>query len=932
MNKEVSKVLENILKKYVTLSNAELEIRPKKPTREEFVTMYENLRTLKGAKFAGVEQTLNIISKNIYEEQNNRSNYIRQINYKGKKHTGENYIKKTSVLFPLIIRDFVVYSVNLNTEEPTEKFTVKQNAIARFKNRISYTYESWRFDLTVVKEANISDCKAFLKKIVEEVFIDLDENNFLSAISNKHTNRLEIEIEHVGENKELNTGDIKIITGLLFSLIDKNYVNTINSQTIIYEVAKLMIDDPNFLALFAKKRGLKLLLNQVKTIDKVVHSEIYPMEEFLVTEKADGVRTLVYCDGETLYLANKELAEYKITGAPKIVCEGELIGNTLLIFDVMYFGEERLFERPMKIRINFISKVVKVLMAALHGKEEKAKGKSEVVGEDMGAAKGTSQAKESEPSKGGISGPPRLIEKTYLTIPRAVRDDTGAPGPATEKALEKVLKAKYEAKYEYEIDGLILSQPNEDYRATNSYKWKPPEHNSIDFLAIRAPNNILNIKPLIPKEGKDLYILFSAIHLNIKNKLGLKFAPFYDVIFPEYKGKETVYLPIQFCPSANPLEYMYYHDKGAGDINYKVVEMKKNIRPAKRPEDEYRQFSLGDWELMRVRDDRTFERTEDYNNYEIAEKTYMNYLNPLFFEDLAKVPNSYFMFTAPSTYKAKNVYNRIIYNEIIYNNCNEAPFIVDLGTGRGADIIRYLQAGVRTGVFIDNDKDALTELIQRKYSIIKSEDKQAKVGKYRRDKVSGVGMNILIMHANLKDNYESLLMKIYDLGYKAHSKNACVCNFALHYMCDTSENIKNIIELIDHLLPIGGLFVFTVMDGRAVYDLLKGLEKGQKWVAEENGAEKYCIQKLYGPGKMADYGQNIAVKMPFSNEYYEEPLCNVEYLIKLFMAKKYAVELNCNFLEKKDSPETTSTGIVRKLTEIDKDYIKLQKYVTLRKM
>jgi len=908
-----SKVLEKMLEKYASLDNAELEIRPKKPTREQFTLVYENLRKLKDAKFDGISQTLNIISKNLDESQGNRgsrANSIMQITYRGTKakpvRVKEEYIKKTSVLFPLVVRGYVPYTINLNTEEKIDKFNMARDAFVRFKNRISYIHDQWRFDLTIIKETTLADCGSLLKKMVSEIFTELTQDNFLSAINNMHTNKLEVEIEHLpsDDNKNnLKPADVDEIVDLLFRMINNNYSTSINSQSIIQKCAKLMIEDERELARFNKRKGLKQLLNQVKTVDKVTHKLIYPMKGYMITEKADGLRTLVYYEKANsglspVYLINKDLSEYEVKlDLTRFMCEGELITDekdpskkTLLIFDVMYFNDEKVYEMPMKLRINFISKIIGELNKVI---DKFSSGEGDV----------------------------KFVEKTFVTIP---------PTDIEPKELHGYLKKKYGAKYDYEIDGLIFSEPDADYRSTNSYKWKPPAYNSIDFLAIKVPANILGVKPYLPKPGKTLYLLFSAIHINIKRKLGLSFIEFYDTVFPEYKSKKEDYIPIQFCPSANPLEYMFYYDTDAEDLNYKVVELTKTI--SKDDQDKYRQYNLGEWNLLRIRDDRSFERAEDYNNYEVAEKIYMNFLNPIFFEDLSEFPSSYFSFEAPTMYKAKNYYNRTIYGEIIYNNANESEYLIDLGTGRGGDIMRYNQAGIKAGIFLDDDIDALTELIQRKYNMIKRTKFETKVSKFRRERVSDLGIKILIMHANLKDDHASLLKKINDLGYAKHSKNVCTSNFALHYLCDTEANIKNIVELVDSLLIKGGLFVFTVMDGKAIFDLLSDLDEGQKWVAMENGVEKYGIKKLYSGAKIEPSGQTISVRMPFTNEYYEEPLCNVEYIIKLFTAKKYAVEMNSNFLDKINSPEVLSAKAGGRLTANDKHYIGLQRYVSLRKM
>src|SRR6185437_3119630 len=87
-----------------------------------------------------------------------------------------------------------------------------------------------------------------------------------------------------------------------------------------------------------------------------------------------------------------------------------------------------------------------------------------------------------------------------------------------------------------------------------------------------------------------------------------------------------------------------------------------------------------------------------------------------------------------------------------------------------------------------------------------------------------------------------------------------VCNFALHYMCDSLANLRNLLYLNARLLKMGGSFVFTVMDGKRVFALLQGLRIGQQWQSgddQDDAAPKYAIKKLYSGDTMTQVGQTI---------------------------------------------------------------------------
>ena len=116
-----------------------------------------------------------------------------------------------------------------------------------------------------------------------------------------------------------------------------------------------------------------------------------------------------------------------------------------------------------------------------------------------------------------------------------------------------------------------------------------------------------------------------------------------------------------------------------------------------------------------------------------------------------------------------------------------------------------------------------------------------------------------------------------------------------------------------------------------MYKLLADIPKGNSWQVEEEGAPKYVLRKDYD-GKFAKFGQMISVKLPFSNEMYSEPLCNIEYVISV--ASRYGLDLEQNssmdtYMEKFKKADR---GLYDRLTADDIFYNSLHSFVTLRKI
>jgi hypothetical protein len=163
-------------------------------------------------------------------------------------------------------------------------------------------------------------------------------------------------------------------------------------------------------------------------------------------------------------------------------------------------------------------------------------------------------------------------------------------------------------------------------------------------------------------------------------------------------------------------------------------------------------------------------------------------------------------------------------------------------------------------------------------------------------------------------------------NFRANMAQFVVCNFAIHYFCGNSDTIKNFLSLVSSMLKIGGVFMFTTMNGKAVFDLLSGLALGESWKALEGDVVKYEIKKLYAGDTFAKTGQTIAIKLPFSEKLYEEPLASIDMIVS--EAKKFdlEVEINSNFSSYASKPN------LPKLNAMDAHYISLHTIVTLRKL
>lgn len=839
-------------------ANTEFELRFGKISWEVFKSLITNIRTNDKFKNPKVEHTINTISKNVHAD-NSSDTYIRRQEFVDGVKTSDSLIIKNKIYRPIKINDYIDYTINLSTETPSEKkFNTNSDALVRFKNRISYDLGKWRVDLTAVKQGLLKDLAPVLVTLKNKIFGNkVTPSNYLERIDTAIIDWYEMEIEYISDKNLLLPDDINVVQ-VIFEIMNKKYLTDMAYQDEIYNVATY-IANPQLLHLFKHKFGLKKLAKQVIGINKKIYSNIYPPIGYYLTDKADGFRCIIIVNGNRCRIISDKLYE-QLSGdtfvAGKVtIADAEMVVRSdtihLYLFDVMMLSDVNIAEKPLRERVDKLNDAVAII--------------SEFY--------------------------PNTKSKRYVI--------------ASEANLENNFRAIWEAPHEYEVDGIIMSTPDKSYNETKHYKWKPAETNTIDFLAKLVPKNKLGIEPLMPRVGHDLYILFVGINDELRRKLGIKFLPGYQTMFPHSESFRDYY-PIQFSSTSNPNSYLYYSPTNE-NLDSKVVEMR---------------LDGDEWKLLRVRVDRGLEKNDFGNDYKVAEDTYQNYIYPIHFEDLWNLKSGYFATVATDIYNATNRYKRYIISQVLNEYLAGADTIIDLASGRGADLHRYQYIGVKNALFIDIDADAIAELIQRKFDIIN-------VKKTQTTSRVQTFMKIHTAVFDLKEPYEKLIQLAHGFAFDEGNIDGMVCNFAFHYFCDTSENLRNMVIGISKMIKKNGIFIFTTMSGELVFNLLKKTGTNNEWSCYEDTVKKYSIKKHYTGKTLANVGQKISVKLPFSgDEYYEEPLCNLKHVIGVFEKCGFKLEANTNF-------DCCFNDFAKKfkmhLSADDKKYISLHHFVVLRK-
>lgn len=864
--------MDRLLSKYNADRGSGLELECKFDiSADKFDEIYKLVSTNKSFDDGVIEMTTNAIAGD------HDNNDMRRYTYKwvNDELVSETTYHRKSQVGKFEMKGFVPAKWTLASEKTLPNAALSGQVLLRYKLRVSFVHKDmpdWRWDFTFGKQNKIEELKGKVEQIKLNLFKQgLTTSNLLDNVNPLIINTKEFEIEYIGKNKTIDASVISSIMQLVYSVVNPDNESQAKYQNTIYEIAKYISDHPDKFK--DAKHRFKELTNQVLAVPKnVYYSDVYPPIGYYVTPKADGTRSVIMINGDRcIGITSAGMKEYELNNESirdKLVDENSVtIVDVELIEDVVYVFDVMVLED------------LNVTKQPFNERHKHIDEATKLLNNFMSAK-----------------------SKQFVIIGNDI---------------EKDIKNAASIVPEYPVDGLILTAPNSSYHDTKSYKWKPSSHITIDFLAMKCPSAMIGIKPYIVKENHELYLLFVGISHHMREKLSLGFIPEYKGLFD---GVDSQYYPIQFSPSGNPLAFLYQRPVGSENIHGKIVELSRELPNNKD----------SNWIFHRIRTDRSQERVYYGNDYRVAELTWQMYDDPFTIEDLYVTNAGYFTKSADDIYKASNQFKRFVVSSIMKSNLSNSKWIFDLGSGRGGDLHRYTAIGVEHALFIDRDATAIAELIRRKFSIKSGGEESSRPYDINKAFIRKPrGLTIHTMVADLKTPSDQLIADVYQYGVSPGTIDGFVCNFALHYMCDTSEHITQLIKFISTMARVGAVFIFTVMDGKTVFDEL--LSTG-KWSRTENGILKYAIERRYNGKTLAKFGQTIAVKLPFASEMYEEPLCNVDAVASIAKRLGFEVEINEIMTNRIDTFKSAAPFVADQLSSEDIDYISLHKIVTMRKI
>jgi hypothetical protein len=506
--------------------------------------------------------------------------------------------------------------------------------------------------------------------------------------------------------------------------------------------------------------------------------------------------------------------------------------------------------------------------------------------------------------------------------------------------------------FEYNTDGLIFTPtdtgvggkrvgetgPSHKFTWDASFKWKPVEYNTIDFLvALKKdkttgePEKIHNIF----EEGKNLQ---GTQELKQYRTLELKCGydvskhgylnPFQDMIDGKAKtstdmDNEERYHPVRF-QSTNP------YDPHAGYTN---VLLKKNGNSMNMITEEGEYFEADTivefkyvmnnsdgwkWVPLRVRYDKTSDLKNGAkqfgNAYHVANSNWHSLHHPVTKDMITKgegipetddVANDDVYYNRnnkdTNTQGLRDFHNLYVKKKLVVNVANTGDKLIDYAVGKAGDLSKWINAKLSFVYGIDVAKNNIMDGMD------------GACARYLNTKKKNKSMfDAIFMHGNSSQNIRNgnafmsskekqinnaifgtgpkdaellgkAVYKNYGVGQEGF--NISSCQFALHYFFENKTSLHEFLRNVAECTRINGYFIGTCYDGASVFNLLKNKKKDENYTIMSGDKKIFEITKLYDetgfPEDDMSLGYPINVYQESINKVFREYLVNFNYLVRL---------------------------------------------------
>lgn len=652
---------------------------------------------------------------------------------------------------------------------------------------------------------------------------------------------------------------------------------------------------------------------------------------YTTTDKADGVRKLMFINKKgTIYLIDVNM-NIQFTGVLcrnrdyyNTIIDGEhILHNKLGIFINQFWAFDIYYKNKIDLRPQPFTKI--------EGIDAPADSKFRLTELDKAIK--------------NLVLKPVVGEKLSMNF--HVKTFYISNGPEIFKNCQLIIERERQGLFSYEIDGMIFTPADKGVGSDKvgetlppmkktwrrSFKWKPPEFNTIDFLVTTKKtaagkefignifqdgdnmnnlNQITQYKTLILRVGFD------------ERKHGY-INPCEDVIndrLPtrQHKDSNDAYKPVPFQPTdptpaypayianivlkeVDGVKYMYTEDMKSVIEDETIVEFKYNQNDKK----------FWEWTPIRVRTKKTAEykagRRNYGNAYHVAQSIWKSIHNPVT-EDMITTGNDipdqivdddvYYNRSGSTITKAlRDFHNLFVKRSLILGATSQGGTLIDMSVGKGGDFPKWIAAKLAFVLGLDIARDNIENRLDGACARFLNYRKKFYSMPYALFINANSGLNIRSGEACYTEKGKEIVKAVFGEGAqdegklgkgvirqfgKAKAGFDVVSNqFSLHYFFENTTILASFLQNISECCKVGGYFIGTSYDGGKVFQLLEAKKAGEGIHITKNGKKMWEIKKQYEnirfENNKSSVGYRIDVYQESINKIFPEYLVNYDYLV-----------------------------------------------------
>tara|TARA_B110001450_G_scaffold110795_6_gene104617 strand:+ start:6124 stop:9885 length:3762 start_codon:yes stop_codon:yes gene_type:complete len=810
-----------------------------------------------------------------------------------------------------------------------------------------------------IPEFNIKDSDVF--NSLENFEIEIELNNSLIGLNTKYETGVYL-------HDDLK----KVIKYILIGLQETNFPISISEQNLVTTNYLKLVKGkdydrsrkPNIKDFIGPSSSTLQMINLLHEQDINDTNNIIPniRKNYTVTDKADGMRKLLYINSNgKIYLISmslniqftgcktdvKELFDTIIDGEHIIHNKKNEYINTYAAFDIYFINTKNVTGLPF---INLDDSLEK---EPEKKPEKETEGKDRVEPDEEKESKAKKNTKESKDSRLIILS--SVIKSLHIL----------SVMPKSKPSLNCVVKKFYgnhifngcatilsnvdKGLYEYNTDGLIFTPSNTgvcsnkvgvaapNYKITwnESFKWKPAEFNTIDFLVKFKKNDYgVNYIGNIYNDGKNLlsnnqvhnyYTL--TLHVGFDEKKHGYINPCNDILNDYIKRNTSEsykndYKPARFYPT-NP------SDENAGICNVIGLYDKANNLKIYTEEDheiedntiiefkyDVTKPEFWKWVPLRVRYDKTAELRSGIKNfgnaYHVANSNWQSIHNPITNKIISTGENItidnndddiYYnkITNKTETRSLRDFHNLYVKNVLISKISKPGYTLIDYAAGKGGDLPKWINANLNFVLGIDLVKDNIENRLDgacarylnyaQKYSVIPkaifingNSSANIKNGEALYTEKSKITVKALFGEGT--KNEITLGRGVYNnYGIVKNGFNISSIQFALHYMFENELILNGFLKNVTQCTALNGYFIGTCYDGYSIFNMLNDVEKNESISLFKNDKKIWELTKRYDLKHYEDdescLGYPIDIYQESINKTFREYLVNFKFLTRI---------------------------------------------------